>query len=364
MAGKAGNKIARVLIIMIAAPALVLQGQWLNHPTAGIPRLPSGQPNLAAPAPRTAEGNPDLSGLWNRISPKYRVNITADLKPEEVQPWAKALVQQRTEDLGRNSMNAQCLPSGPGYSTDADSTSGGMMKIIQTPANIVILNPDLTYRQIFMDGRALETSPNPSWMGYSVGRWDGDTLVVESFGFNDRTWLDTSGHPHTEALRMTERYRRRNFGNLDLEVTLQDPAVYARPWTVAVRAELAADTELIEYVCNERGVDLDHLIGKASDEAKSAVRVAPGILAKYAGTYVEQPPLWRIVPRVVEITFSDGVLYGNLDGRGKDRQYASSETGFSGFAGLGLEFVRDNKGVVTDLLVKHVSGDYRFARQK
>src|SRR5579863_4912015 len=204
----ARNKIALVLIGIVAAPALVLNAQWLNHPTPGIPRASNGQPNLAAPAPRTPEGKPDLSGLWNRISPKYRVNIAADLKPEDVQPWAKDLVRKRTEDLGRESMNALCLPAGPAYSTDADSTSGGMMKIIQTPTVIVILNPDLTYRQIFLDGRKLETSPNPSWMGYSVGRWDGDTLVVESFGFNDRTWLDTSGHPHTEALRITERYRR------------------------------------------------------------------------------------------------------------------------------------------------------------
>ncbi len=354
----------RVLTILIAAPALVLQAQWLSYPTPGIPRLPGGRPNLTAPSPRTADGKPDLSGLWNRISPKYHVNIAADLKPEEIQPWAKTLVHQRTEDLGKDSMNARCLPSGPAYATDADSTAGGMMKIIQTPAIIVILNPDLTYRQIFMDGRALETSPNPSWMGYSVGHWDQDTLVVESVGFNDRTWLDTSGHPHTEALRTTERYRRRNFGNLDLEVTFQDPAVYSRPWTVAVRAELASDTELIEYVCNESKSDLGRLVGKASDEAKSEVKIAPGILAKYAGTYVEQQPLWRIVPRVVEITFSDGVLYGNVDGRGTERQYANSETGFSGFAGLGLEFVKDSRGVVTDLLIKHVSGDYRFARQK
>jgi hypothetical protein len=363
--GQARSKNARILTIMLAAPALVLQAQWLNYPTAGVPRLPNGHPNLAAPAPRTADGKPDLSGLWNRISPKYHVNIAADLKPEEVQPWARALVQQRTEDIGRDSMLAQCLPQGPGYATDSSTTSaGGMMKIIQTPALILILNPDLTYRQIFLDGRALETSPNPSWMGYSVGHWEEDTLVVESFGFNDRTWLDTSGHPHTEALRMTERYRRTNFGHLELDVTLQDPAVYTRPWTVAVSAELAADTGLLEYVCNESRGDLDHWVGKASDEAKSEVKIAPEILAKYAGTYVEQPKLWGVVPRVVEITFSDGALFGNLDGRGKERQFAGSETSFSGFSGLAIKFVRDSQGVVTDLLVKHVSGDYRFARQR
>ena len=238
------------------------------------------------------------------------------------------------------------------------------MKIAQTPTLIIILNPDLTYRQIYMDGRSLESAPNPTWMGYSVGHWDADTLVVESFGFNDRTWLDSSGHPHTEALRITERYRRRDFGHLDLDVTLQDPGVYARPWTVAVQAELAADTELLEYVCNENTRDLEHWVGKASDETKSEVKVAPEILAKYVGTYVEQPKLWRVVPRVVKITYSGGVLYGDMDGRGPERQFARSETSFSGFSGLAIEFVRDSQGAVTDLFVKHVSGDYRFARQR
>src|SRR4030095_4529810 len=190
-------------------------------------------------------------------------------------------------------MNVQCVPLGPGYVTSADSTGSEMMKIVQTPSLIIILNPDLTYRQIFLDGRALEAAPNPNWMGYSVGHWEADTLVVESSGFNDRTWLDHDGHPHTENLRMTERYRRRNFGNLDLEVTFSDPMVYTRPFTVAVRAELAADTEMIEWVCNESGQGVAHWVGKASDERRSEIQVAPEILAKYVGTYGEQAPYWR-----------------------------------------------------------------------
>jgi hypothetical protein len=355
----------RVLTILLAAPVLVtLHAQWLNYPTPGIPRLANGGPNLAAPTPRTADGKPDLSGVWNKISPKYRINIAADLKPGEVQPWAKDLVRDRTENFGKEAMTALCLPLGPAYATDADGTGGGMMKIIETPALILILNPDLTYRQIYLDGRPLETSPNPSWMGYSVGHWDADTLVVDSFGFNDRTWLDASGHPHTEALRMTERYRRRDFGHLDLDVTLQDPNVYARPWTVAVRAELAADTELLEFVCNERSGEREHWIGTAADETKPAAKVAPEILAKYVGTYVEQPKLWRVVPRVVEITLSDGVLFGEMDGRGKERQFARSETNFSGFGGLSIKFLKNSQGTVTDLYVQHVSGDYRFAKQR
>jgi hypothetical protein len=354
----------RFLLTLMAAPTLLVHAQWLDYPTPGIPRLANGKPNFSAPAPRTSDGKPDFSGVWNRISPKYRINIAADLKPEEVQPWARDLVKQRTESLGKDAMTALCLPLGPAYTTDADGTGGGMMKIVQTPALIVILNADLTYRQIYLDGRPLESSPNPSWMGYSVGHWDQDTLVVESFGFNDRTWLDTSGHPHTEALRMTERYRRRDFGHLDLEVTLQDPGVYARPWTVRVGAELAADTELLEFVCNENSGKREHWVGKASDDARSEIKVAADILTSYVGTYVEQPKLWRVVPRVVKITVADGILYGDLDGRGEERQFARSETKFSGFEGLAIEFVKNSQGVVTDLYVKHVSGDYRFARQR
>jgi hypothetical protein len=343
-----------------------LAAQWLNHATPGIPRTADGKPNLTAPAPRAPDGKPDLSGVWTKISPKYSRNIAADLKPGEIQPWAGALLQQRQEDLGKDYMNVLCVPLGPGYSTAGDSTGAEMMKIIQTPSLILILNPDLTYRQIYLDGRALETAPNPSWMGYSVGHWDGDTLLVESFGFNDRTWLDHDGHPHTEALRTTERYRRRNLGNLDLEVTLADPGAYAKPWTVAVRAELAADTEMIEWVCNEKGSGVEHWVGKASDQKKTEVKVPAGILAMYVGTYVEQPRLWSqtLVPRVVEITVSNDALFGEMDGRGKVPLVASSETEFSGLYGLGVEFTKNGTGAPEQLFVKHVSGNYRFARKK
>jgi hypothetical protein len=351
---------ASLIALVTVVLSTSLAAQWLNQPTAGIPRTADGKPNLAAPAPRAPDGRPDLSGLWNKISPKYSRNIAADLKPDEIQPWARTLVEQRREDLGRDYMNVQCVPLGPGYTTAADSTGAEMIKIVQTPGLILILNPDLTYRQIFLDGRALESAPNPSWMGYSVGRWEGDTLVVESFGFNDRTWLDHDGHPHTEALRMTERYRRRNFGSLDLEVTLSDPGTYARPWTVAVRAELAADTEMIEWVCNENKRDLAHWVGKASDERKGEVQVAPAILSRYAGTYVEQPPLWRAAPRVVQITVSEGKLLADMDGRGKVPLFAISDTDFSGLYGLGVGFIQGGSG---GLFVKHVSGNYRFARK-
>jgi hypothetical protein len=343
--------------VALSTPA---SAQWLNQPTAGIPRTPDGKPNLQAPAPRTPDGKPDLSGLWNKISPKYSRNIAADLEPDDIQPWARALVAQRREDLGKEYMNVQCVPLGPGYATSADSTGAEMMKIVQTPGLIIILNPDLTYRQVFMDGRPLESAPNPNWMGYSIGHWEGDTLVVESNGFNDRTWLDHDGHPHTEALRTTERYRRRTLGNLDVEITFTDPGTYAKPWTVAVRAELAADTELIEWVCNESPHGVEHWVGKASDERKGEVQIAPAVLSKYVGTYVEQQPYWRVAARVVEITVVDGKLVANMDGRGPVPLIAMSNTEFTGLYGLGVGFIDNGSG---GLFVKHVSGNYRFTRK-
>jgi len=357
-------RIRKLAIVTLLGAAGCLHAQWLNHPTPGIPRTPDGKPNLLAPAPRTADGKMDLTGLWTRFS-KYRTNIVMDLNPGDIQPWAKALAQQRSEDLSKDHMSARCLPLGPNYTTDADSNGGGMMKIVQTPSLILILNQDLTYRQVFMDGRALETNPTqPSWMGYSVGRWEGDTLVVETSGFNDRTWLDYAGHPHTEALHTTERYRRRDFGHMEIAMTLEDPTIYAKPWTVTVTAELAPDTEVLEYVCNDNDKGHEHWVGKASDQTRNEVKLPAELLAKYAGTYVEQPKFWRSKARTVVFTFTDGALFGQMDGKEKERQIAHSETNFSGLGGLAIEFIRDDKGEATGLFVKHVSGDYRFARQK
>ena len=266
-------------VITLTAFVTPLAAQWVQHRTPGIPRTADGKPNLTAPAPRTADGKPDLTGLWEGVA-DVDVSSVGDLKSADVQPWAQKLVQQRTENFGRDNPHYKCLPQGPAY-----TTLGGMKSVLQTPATIVILNEDLTYRRIYMDGRALETDPNPSWMGYSVGHWDGDTLVVESNGFNDRTWL-VGYHPHTEALRITERFQRTDFGHLQVAVTFQDPKAYSKAWTVPIRAQLAADTELLESVCNEfTDNGQEHWIGKVSDAQKSAVKVAPEVLAKYAGVY-------------------------------------------------------------------------------
>jgi hypothetical protein len=344
------------LAIYWSAP---LGAQWLAYRTPGLPRLSDGEPNLAAPAPRTPGGKPDLSGLWQRIEAKYAENIAADLKPGEVQTWAQGLVKDRAEDLSKQHMSVQCLPWGPNYTNSARLT-----KIVQTPDLIVMLDEGLTYRQIFTDGRPLESDPNPSWMGYSVGHWEGDTLVVDSFGYNDRTWLDHGGHPHTQALRVTERYRRPDFGHLQIEMTLSDPAVYARPWTISLRASLAADTELLEDVCNEdNGSRRQHYIGKASDEKEA--RVAPETLANYAGTYEEQD-IWGQGPhpRMIEITVADGKLYAELKGREKIQLVPQSDTHFTGFFNWQVDFVPGSNGVPVSLVEVHVSGNYRYRRVK
>jgi len=282
------------------------------------------------------------------------VTNLGDLKPADVQPWAQALVKQRGENFGKDNPHYQCLPSGPGY-----TTAGGMKRLLQTPSMIVILNEDLTYRQIYMDGRALEADPNPSWMGYSVGHWDGDTLVVESNGYNDRTWL-VGGHPHTEALRTTERYRRADFGHLEIAVTYQDPKVYSRAWTVPIRAELVADSELLESICNEAHNGQEHWVGKVSDAEKSAVKLAPEVLAKYVGVY---KGLYLRGPREVAVTLSAGALSAAVNGGQKRPLIPQSETSFTG-GGLTYQFVRDDHGLATHVVEGHVSGDYKYERQK
>jgi hypothetical protein len=342
----------RHLPLLFTAFGTAVAGQWLNYPTPGIPRTADGKPNLTAPAPRTNDGKPDLTGLWSGF------NGAADLKLDAAQPWARALIQQRTDNFGKDNPTYLCLPDGP---TAADPV-GVMRRILQTPAMVAMLYDDLTYRQIFMDGRRLETDPNPSWMGYSVGRWEGDTLVVESAGFNDRTWL-AGNYPHTESLRMTERYRRTDFGRLEIEATLQDPGAYSRPWTFHASAELAADTEMLDTRCDPADSGRQHLTGKISDAQKSGVKVAPEVLAKYVGVYKGVAGLARPRPRVVEITLTGDTLFVSVGGGEPQGIVPQSDTLFSGTS-MGYRFIRNAEGIATDLVEMRVAGDFTLHRQK
>jgi hypothetical protein len=268
-----------------------------------------------------------------------------------VQPWVQALVRRRQEDFGKDRPSYQCLPSGP-------EILGSPKRIVQTPTFVAILNDDLTYRQIFMDGRKLETDPNPTWMGYSVARWDGDVLVVDSFGFNDRTWLAAPGLPHTDALRVNERYRRPDFGHLQAEVTFTDPGAYTKPWSVVLNMRLLVDTEMLENVCEFHP---EHWVGKASDAQAAAATVATDILATYVGVY---SGLWFTTPRTVEFVLLDGQLVPTINGRQGGPLVAQSQTLFVGTNGLGYEFIGDGKSVATHVVEHHVSGSYKYARQR
>jgi len=250
-----------VFTTILAISPLTLSGQWLNVP-ANVPKTRDGKPNLGAPAPRRPDGKPDLSGIWfgDEANKKY-ADLAADFKAGEfpIQPWAEALSKERIT-RGLAWPPAHCLP--PSIPM-LDGASVFPLKIIQEPDLMVILYEFFgEVRQMFLDGRSLAKDPNPAWLGYSVGRWEGDVLVVETTGFNDKIWLDLYGHPSTESLHITERFRRRDFGHLDLQLTIDDPKTYNKPWTVALPLHLFTDGDLLEFVCNENEKDASHMVDK------------------------------------------------------------------------------------------------------
>jgi hypothetical protein len=238
-----------------------LWGQWKNLPQAGIPRLADGKPNLAAPPPRLANGTPDLSGIWEP-NPKYVRDLAADLKPGDVpfQPWAKALYDQRADGShSKEDPDANCLPQG----VPKIDAAPAPWKIVPAPGFIVIVYEAFNlWRQIFLDGRELERDVNPSWMGYSTGKWQGNTLVVDTRGFNGKAWLDQLGKPSTDALHVIERFHRKDFGHMDIQISIDDSKAYTKPWTVTEEVHLLPDTELLEFICNENNRDVPHLPGK------------------------------------------------------------------------------------------------------
>src|SRR6516165_1789018 len=242
---------------MVFAALAPVHAQWPKQATPGVPRTQDGKPDLTAPAPRTSDGKPDLSGVWQVRQGSYLVYVTSDLKPEEILPWAAAAYKKSADNFRRDSDGIRCLPPGPKAGI---SGLAFPMKIVQTPNLVVVLYEyETIFRQIFLDGRALPPDPNPTWMGYSVGHWEGDTLVVESNGFNGKAWLSFEGIPITDALHLTERMRRRDFGHMDIQLTIDDPKAYTKPWTAELHPELIPDTELIEFVCNENERDARHI---------------------------------------------------------------------------------------------------------
>ena len=240
--------------------SIPVQAQWIyRNPSA--PRTSDGMVDLRAPAPRTTAGMVDLSGVW-QTDIKFNANLAADLRPEDVPmlPGARVSYDERRRNLGKDDPEGFCLPPG----VPRVNAVPFPIKIVQTPSVVVFLyETRTTFRQVFLDSNhTLAEDPQPTWMGYSKGRWEGDTLIVETTGFNDKTWLDDDGHPHSDAMKLIERYRRPDFGHLFVDITIDDPKSYAHPWSVTQEFRLHADDELIEYVCNENNRDLEHLVGK------------------------------------------------------------------------------------------------------
>jgi len=231
--------------------------QWLSLPLPGTPRTADGKPNLNAPVPRAADGKPDLSGIWRVDTPRYNENLLPPGTDAPMLPTAAELYKRRVATMGYDRPMTRCMPHGV---PDAMTVPGLPFKILQVPGVTLVLFEEFhVYRQLFTDGRQLPVDPDPAWYGYSVGRWEGETFVVETAGFKEGSWLDNSGHPHTEALKLTERFRRINFGRLELVVTVNDPNAYSRPWTSdTLRFNLQPDTELLEHLC-ENNRDLEHL---------------------------------------------------------------------------------------------------------
>lgn len=269
--------------IVLVCLGLVTQGvsaQWLRYPTPGTPRTRDGKPNLSARAPRAPNGRPDLSGVWhvqptsleemkrlfgddvNKVEvpgmeidtvSKYGINILQDFKPGDapIRPEAVKVMERRGDGKPEALPLTYCLPGGIVLSTLLSEVT----KIVQTPGLTVIMLELGGNRQIYTDGRTHVADPAPSWLGYSVGKWDGDTLVVDTVGFNGKSWLDIIGHPQSESARVVERYRRRDFGHMDVAITIEDPTFYTRPFTVNVTHELQPDTDILEYFCNENEQD-------------------------------------------------------------------------------------------------------------
>lgn len=273
-------------------PSIPVVAQWVKYPTEGVPRAADGKVNMSAPAPRMAEGKPDFSGIWTTAEPNNRRNVelsTPQAKagprnatdaqtpgnPENItasrqmanigvdlpgglpyQPWLVPIVKERTANLAKDDPHIRCLP-------DNFLRAYGLphlLKFVQKPGLLIVLNEmNAGYRQVFTDARPLPDNPTPSWQGYSSAKWSGDTLVIDTIGLRDDTWIDWNGSVLTQAAKVREQMRRPDFGHLEIQVTVDDPKAYTKPWTVTLKERIVVDTDLIDEVCLEDEQSLKHM---------------------------------------------------------------------------------------------------------
>ena len=276
--------ILRIARIALAGSTLIAgaNAQWLSYPSPRTPLTHDGKPDLYAKMPRASNGKPDLSGIWqieppapgeierlygdpgpsatigddSRTQSRYFSNLFIDFKPGEEPILPEAATQRARNRQTLDSPSSHCLP----YSLPTRYFNARPFKIFQTEDAIAIFYElDGVFRQIHTDGRKLPADPLPAWLGYSTARWEGDTLVADTAGFNDKTWLDARGLPHSEALRIEERFHRRDFGHMEMQVTLEDPNTLTRPVTVKFMELLIPNSDILENFCAEGERDRAHM---------------------------------------------------------------------------------------------------------
>jgi hypothetical protein len=292
------------VVALVVSVAPLVSAQWPSFPTPDVPNTADGKPNLTAPTPRMPDGKPDLSGIWENGPLGFGPQEPAPAAGEPplatffdvgagfkeglpLRPWAAELLKKRREDHSKDNPDAHCLPMGLLQFHEHPQPR----KIVQTPKLIVIIyEANYGLRQIFLDGRPLPTNdPQPWWYGYSIGRWEGDTLIVETTGLLDGGWLDIIGSPLTDQAKITERFRRLNFGTLQIDVTIDDPKAYTRPFTVRFNQRLTLNEELIEFICNENEQSAAHLLGKDVAPLTPSFTLDAKVFDGYAGRYQMAP---------------------------------------------------------------------------
>jgi hypothetical protein len=236
---------------LLACVPLSLAAQWQGYPTPRIPRTPDGKVNLAAPAPKTADGHTDLNGIW--LASRAIFDLRQAVTDIPLSPEGKAIFDQRQATQSKDDPSARCLPTG----LPVRALLRTPFKIVQSPGTTAILYESSTrFRQVLTDGRPLPKEIDwPAWQGFSIGRWENDTFVITTSGFNGKAWLDQAGHPESDAMTITERFRRRDFGHMDMEMIVDDRKMYTRPWSISAEFILQADTELLEFICEENERD-------------------------------------------------------------------------------------------------------------
>jgi hypothetical protein len=243
---------ALILLAVVAVDA-----QWLDRKTPGAPRLANGKVDMAAAAPKKGD-KPSMEGIWQSGSIKFLQDLSQFVPGGiSMTPWTQALVKERKLDENAHlEPDANCLPQG----VPKLNATPVPFRIVQNPTETIILYEAFgLYRQIFADGRALPPITNPTWLGYSIGRWEGDVFVIETAGINGKPWLDSAGHPTTEATKVTERLRRKDYGHMEMTITVEDAQAYTKPFTFVEDFVLQPDTEILEFVCLENERDLVHL---------------------------------------------------------------------------------------------------------